>query len=176
MSGQKKTFNWKLLTLIAVAFVIGIISKQAFSTEAPYPLWLEPYFKRPTMTVGHDAARRIVARYNPAVHNSATSTNGLGVFLPAKAVITRSWYYVTTATTGHPASRVAFQCEDANNIKTATDMSAYSADTLVEGASTGATSAMVTNIAAGCEINAVITGNVMSTGLIEIYVDYVIHQ
>lgn len=177
MSGQKKTFNWKLLSLIAVAFVIGIVSKQALSTEAPYPLWLDKYFNRDKVPQGIDAARRAKVIYNVA----ASSVN-TGVYLPKNAVIVRSWYYVRTATTGGTGpgaaltSNVSFDCEDVGNIKVATDMSAYSADTIVEGASTGAASVFKSAIAAQCQVVATVTNAPMSTGVIELYIDYVVHD
>lgn len=172
---QKKKLNLKFIATIAIAFVIGLVTYQVSAIEAPYPPWIEKYFQRDKVPVGHDAARRLKAIYDVSIHNAANSTNGLGVYLPKNAVVTRSWYYVRTATTGHPDARVAFTCEDAGNLKAATDMTAYSANSLVEGAATGATSAMVTSIGAQCEVQAVLTGNVMSTGLIELYVDYVVH-
>lgn len=171
-----KKLNVKFIIGLLVTLVIGFASYKVSAVEAPYPQWLDKYFSRNKVPLGQDAARRAKALYDPAVNNSATSTNGLGVYLPKNAVIVRSWYYVRTATTGNPAARVAFQCEDANNIKTATDMTAYSADTIVEGASTGAASAFVTSIGDQCQISAVLTSSTMSTGQIEIYVDYVIHD
>lgn len=173
---QKKKLNWKLLTVLAAAFVIGLISYRVESSDSPFPPWMQKYFGRSRVPLGHDAARRAKALYDVAVHQAANSSNGLGVYLPANAVITRSWYYVKTATTGNPNARVAFQCEDSGNIKTATDMTSYNANEMIEGASTGASSAFKTGIAAACEITAVLTGGIMSTGAIEIYVDYVVHD
>ncbi len=172
----KKKLNLKLVTTIALALIIGFFSYKSGAVQAPFPTWLDKYWAREKVPLGIEGQRLVKAVYDTAIHQSATSTNGLGVYLPANAVITRSWFYVRTAMSGNPGARVAFQCEDANNIKTSTDMTALAKDTMVEGASTGTAATFVTNIGAQCQISAVLIGDVMSTGAAEIYINYVVHD
>ena len=143
----------------------------------PLPPWFNKILNQPEAISGQTLTKRAKAIYNVAVGtNGAVAAHGLGVYLPAKAVITRSWYYVVTATSGTPTSTVAFSCEDANNIKTATDMTAYAANQIVEGASTGAASAFVKSIAAACEITATVAADIMSSGKIDLYIDYTLSE
>lgn len=124
-----------------------------------------------------------VVRLATAIYDCATDctvgAHSLGVALPAKALIIRSWLYTVTQMSDTGTCTIAFSCEDANNIKTATDFGAVSADTLTEGASTGATSAMTKSIASACNITATTADGgscVPSTGKMMVFVEYVVLQ
>lgn len=132
-----------------------------------------------TKLQGRKGIVRVV--YDTAVVDSDGSTSttlgvhGLGKSLPAAALITRSYLYIKNAFTSTGAagsSTVQFFCEDENNIKTATDLTTSSADTLVEGQSTGATSAMVKSVAAACEIKAKVAGAALTAGKAIVFVEY----
>ncbi len=173
---EKKKLNLKLVTVAVLAMVIGFFSFKSNAVQGPFPTWLDKYWAREKVPLGIEGQRLVKAVYDTAIHQSATSTNGLGVFLPKNAVITRSWMYTRTAMSGNPNAKIAIQCEDANNIKTSTDLTTLAVDSITEGASTGAASAFVTNILNSCEISAVLVGNTMSTGALEIYINYVVHD
>lgn len=100
--------------------------------------------------------------------------NAAGVTLPAKALITRSWIYVTTQIVDAGSGTMAISCEDANNIKTATDLTGTAAGGFIEGASTGAISAAVGSIAAACVITFTIAGAAATAGKITVFVEYVV--
>lgn len=100
----------------------------------------------------------------------------LGVSLPAKALIVRSYIYIKTQFVDTGTCTVALSCEDANNIKTATDISGTAAGGFIEGASTGASTAFVASIAAACVITATVADGgscVPSAGYLDAYVEYV---
>lgn len=119
------------------------------------------------------------ASYSFADGDLAVGAHGLGVSLPAKAVITRSWIHVTLQQVDTGTCTVAISCEDANNIKTATDISGSAADALVEGQSTGAASAFIKSIAAACEITLTVADGgscVPSAGTGQVFVEYVVQN
>lgn len=120
--------------------------------------------------------KTVVATYDFDKHGGSTGTIGLGRYLPANAVITRSWLHIDTALVSGGTGTIAFSCEDANNIKTATYLGGSSTGDLVEGASTGAASAFVTSIAAKCEISAVLAVQAFTAGKASAYVRYFIHK
>lgn len=102
--------------------------------------------------------------------------HSMGVTLPAHAIITRSYLYVVTQLTGNAGTTIAFSCEDANNIKTATNLLGFGAGTFAEGQSTGASGVMVTNIAADCDIKATIATGSLTAGRIIGYVHYLLAE
>lgn len=108
--------------------------------------------------------------------HSGTSgaTVNLGVYLPAKALIVRSYIYVVTQLVDGGTGTLAFQCEDANNIKTATDMTGTAAAGFIEGQSTGAASAFKAAIGSRCQMQAVVAGATISAGKLDVYVEYMI--
>ncbi len=102
-------------------------------------------------------AKRIArATLNCAASGCSVGAHSLGVSLPAKALITRSYIYVVTQLSDTGTCTVAISCEDANNIKTATDITGTAAGGLIEGQSTGAASTFVGSIAATCAITATV--------------------
>lgn len=106
-----------------------------------------------------------------------TVVHGLGVSLPAKALIIRSWIHITTQLADTGTCSLAIQCEDANNIKTSGDLTGSAADALIEGESTGAASAFKKSIGSTCEISTLMTDTsscVPSAGVGEVYVMYVV--
>jgi hypothetical protein len=107
-------------------------------------------------TDGLHAKRYARATLNCAASGCSVGAHSLGVSLPANALITRSYIYVVTQLSDTGTCTVAISCEDANNIKTATDITGTAAGGFIEGASTGAASAFVGGIAATCAITATI--------------------
>ncbi len=101
------------------------------------------------------------------------------VNLPAKAVIIRSFIRVTTQFADTGTCTVALSCEDANNIKTATDITGSAAGAFIEGQSTGAASAFVASIGAACSIVMTIADGgscVPSAGAGTVWVNYLVHN
>lgn len=132
-----------------------------------------------TLTDGNYGVKVAKATYSYADGDLAVGAHGLGVSLPAKAIIIRSWMHVDTQQADTGTCTMAVSCEDANNIKTATDLSGSAADALIEGASTGAASAFTKAIGAACEITMTVADGgscVPSAGKGSVYVMYVVHN
>lgn len=119
-----------------------------------------------------------VARFNYSVatDGGTIASRGLGVTLPAKAVIVRSYLRIDTQFVDGGSGTVALSCEDANNIKTATDITGSSAGAFIEGQSTGASSAFISSIGAACEITATVAGAAQTDGKLTGWVEYVVHD
>ena len=116
------------------------------------------------------------ATYDVAVNLGTVAAHGLGVSLPANAIIVRSWFYVVTQFVDAGSGTVAISCEDANNIKTATDITGSAAGAIVEGESTGAASAFKASIAAACEITATVATAAQTAGKLIVFVEYVVAE
>lgn len=128
---------------------------------------------------GLHPARIALFEYDCATDTCTVGAHALGVSLPAKAVIIRSYFKVITQFTDSGTCTIALSCEDANNIKTATDISGSSANAFVEGQSTGASSAFVRAIGAACEITATVADGgscVVSAGKLRGWVHYVLED
>lgn len=95
-----------------------------------------------------------------------------GVTLPANAIIVRSYMYVQAALTPSGTTMQVY-CEDANNIKTATDITGSAAGSLIEGQSTGAASAFKAAIAAACNIKFRLGIHAGTAGKVNVFVEYV---
>lgn len=160
----------KLFGLVGLLMLVAVA---AFAAESPFPLWLQKYIDQPVNKNGKNVQRVARAVYDVSVHGGTIAAHPLGVFLPKKSIITRSYFYTDTQFTDGGAGTVALSCEDANNIKTATDITGNAAGSFVEGASTGAASAFVGSIAEGCEITATVAGAAQSTGKLTLFVEYV---
>lgn len=103
----------------------------------------------------------------------------LDASLPAHAIIIRSWFRITTQFADTGTCTAALSCEDANNIKTATDITGSAAGAIVEGQSTGAASAFIQSIASPCTITGTIADGgacVPSAGKLTGWVMYVTHD
>lgn len=116
--------------------------------------------------------------YSVAVDGGSTGTaHGTGKFLPAKAIITRSYLKFDNAFIDSGTGTGAIYCEDAGNILAAEDLTAHSTGALVEGASTGAVAGFKDNIAARCEISVLFGANVGPTsGKLTGWVHYIISE
>jgi hypothetical protein len=99
-----------------------------------------------------------------------------GVNLPINAVIIRSYIRVTTQFVDGGAGTIALSCEDANNIKTATDISGSADGAFIEGASTGTAATFVAALAATCDITLTSSGAEPSAGALTVWVHYVVHD
>ena len=124
---------------------------------------------------GHYAQQSVQASYNFSTVGGTAGTYDLGVSLPKNAIITRSYLYSIKQPYGTSSPKIAFFCQTANNIYNPSNTLSVSADgTFAEGSQTG-TAANMSVITAKCDISAVTTGTIQS-GLVTVYVDYVVHQ
>lgn len=118
--------------------------------------------------------KRVNAIYDYSVNGGAQAAHLLGLTLPAGAIVVRSYLYVNTQLIGGSAT-IAFHCETANNLYTATNITWAPAGTLLEGQSTGASTAFKA-ITAACPITATIGSSAVTQGKITLYIEYVVHN
>ncbi len=162
-----------------VSAIVLFATVMAFA-QSPFPPWL----KRVTandmapMSAGEGIQTKRVATfiYDTATDGATATGHGLGVYLPANSVITRSSVKIITQFADSGFSTVALSCEDANNIRSAEDLTAHSANTFIEGRSSGTAAGFIRDIGALCEITATIGGSTTPTagkliGWVEYYTE-----
>lgn len=114
---------------------------------------------------------------NSSLGTSTTGgTHGMGVFLPAKAIITRSFLQIATPFSQNVAGDLEFKCEDAANIMPRVNPTGFSANQIYSGLEAGGTSSIVGNIAAPCEITATVRGAHIASGKAVLFVNYVVGE
>lgn len=160
--------------LAGIVLSLFVVSNVAFAAT-PFPLKVEQRFQtlENIGTNGNPALRVARFTYDVAIHGGTVGTRGLGVFLPANALIVQSFFYTTTQFAGATGT-VALFCEDNNNIKTATDLTGITAGTITAGQSTGSAASMVAAIAARCEISATVATATQTAGKLVGFVEYMI--
>jgi len=162
--------------------VLFLVSSLSFAAEIPYSAELEARLSS-SYKGAHHVARAVydASRTNYGSSTVNSGVHGLGVTIPANAVITASYFYTKTAIVGS-GSKVGFQCEDTNNILDQTDLTGNLAGTIINAKQNGASAVaggeanMVAAIANGCEISAVVSEAPVTAGKLILFVDYVIAE
>lgn len=124
---------------------------------------------------GNYAQRIAVATYDFAVKGGAQGAISLGVVIPDKAIVTKSFFHVKTAFTSGGSATVALGTgEAANDIKTATafDDAAYAVGNIGAGISDGAVANMK-KMTADRTIKLTIATADLTAGKVIIFVEYV---
>ncbi|HEY3314476.1 MAG TPA: DUF2190 family protein [Bacillota bacterium] len=124
--------------------------------------------------------RTVKALYDFAVHGGAIGAIGLGVYIPIKAVITRTYVEVLTTltTAGADAGTIALHAEAADDIVAAIAVSnaANPWDAgMHEGVSTG-TAATFKKTTAARQITATIAGQAVTAGKFYVVAEYVVTE
>lgn len=86
---------------------------------------------------------------------SSTTPIGLGIYLPAKAVVTKVMLYSDVQFVDDGIGSLALQCEDGNNLLAQTDITSWAVGSVHLGVPNWATPTVTDGIAAMCEIKAV---------------------
>lgn len=162
----------KHVTLWIAALVLSATCLYAFAEQSPFPPWISKYFESNPPRAGKHADRKATAIYDVAVHGGASTSRGLGVYLPTSTVITRSYFQILTPFTAPAGALLALSCEDAGNIKAASVVSSQSANTFVDGESTGAIAGFKSDISAPCQISALPSVQAFSTGKLKLWLEY----
>ena len=134
-------------------------------------------------SLGSDGSmqKRIVrATYDVAVDLGTIAAHGLGVSLPANAIIVRSWFYTVTQFVDAGAGTVALSCETANNIFSAADITGNADGVKVDGIQqafatfdgTGAAGVL----GAACELTATVATAAQTAGKLNLFVEYVVAE
>jgi len=96
--------------------------------------------------------------------------------LPAKAIMTQTYFFTETQFVDGGAGTVALSCEDADNIFAAADITGISAGVITSGVPIGTAGTMAAAIAADCIITATIAVAEQTAGKLNLWVEYVIHD
>lgn len=126
-------------------------------------------------TSGLQLARLARATYDTAGGQGVIGAHPLGVTLPAKAIIVKSFFFIKTQFVDGGAGTVALHCETANNILSAADITGLAANSINAGVSDGAVGNMKL-IAAPCAITATVAGAEQTAGKLDIFVEYVVAE
>ena len=115
------------------------------------------------------------ATYSFAEHGG-TGIIGLGVFLPDNAVITRSWYEVTTQITSVGAGEIAWSVisDDVSGILGPANMAANGGVGFHEGIQTGTAANFSTKTTAAREITMDVTVADLDAGFAVLFCEYVV--
>ena len=168
-----KGVRMKICMLVAVLF--AVVTGHAQDTSPFGPALYEQVKKLNTDNTNGEKARKVLrATYNVPINGGALGAHGLGVFLPAKALINKSYFYTATQFVDAGVGTVAFSCEDAGNIYPATDITSFVVGTITSGTQTGTASVMTASIAAQCEVTATVGGVVPSAGKVILFIEYTV--
>lgn len=127
---------------------------------------------------GNQLLRLARAEYDVSSDGGTIGAHGLGVYLPAKALIIRSFFRIDTVFSDSGAGTVALSCEDADNLYAAADITGNSTGVLVTGVQDGFDdlSTVGSGIAARCEITATVATADQDAGKLTKYILYMIHE
>ena len=108
--------------------------------------------------------------------NCTVGAHSLGVTLPAKALLIRSFYYIPTQLASASSGTIAIHCEDADNILTAANLTSYAAGSLRDANQNGVSNTFTSGIAASCPITATIATGAYTSGKANFFIEYVNHD
>lgn len=176
--------------LIVAALVIGLFVGTKFlsASESPYPDWFANFFSNEGVRNSVNYNNNIVPQrlahgvYDFSVQGGGTVGTAipLQITLPAKAVVSRVYYYVTTAITGPgPTNFAQLGCIQSSGaagatMKAATDFT-LGAATFVEGIPTGSAATMITSTTS-CPVGLQVTSNTLTAGKVDFYINYSVSQ
>ncbi len=120
---------------------------------------------------GHQSKQLLVGTYDFTVQGGASATSlHLGVSLPSKAIITRSFIDTVTALAGTGATVAVSTGEAYQDIKSQTAIGTYSG--VIEGVSTG-TAANMKEMSAERGVYVTIANTALTAGKFKVFIEYV---
>ena len=123
---------------------------------------------------GNHVKRVARATWDFAADGGAIGAIGLGVTIPAKALINFAYWYTVTQVTDGGSGTGALKCEDANNLFTAADVTGNAAKVVVLGIPQNSAATMVKDIGAACELTWSIAGADATAGKLIFFVEYTV--
>lgn len=114
--------------------------------------------------------------YDVSADGGGIGAHGLGVSLPANALLKQAYFYVKTQFVSASNGTVALSCEDANNIYSATNITGQSAGAITAGVQTGTAANMSSAIASACEITATVASASYTAGKLNLFLEYLVRD
>lgn len=116
------------------------------------------------------------ATYDVSADGGGIGAHGLGVYLPANALLKQAYFYVKTQFVSASSGTVALSCEDANNVYSATDITGQAGGTITSGVQTGTAANMSSSIAASCQITATVASASYTAGKLNLFLEYLVRD
>lgn len=117
-------------------------------------------------------AKVLRAEYDVAIQGGGIGSHGLGIALPAKSIVKRTWFQIGTQFVDAGAGLVSFGCGSLN-LKSSSDITGITAGTVTDGFSTGSAATMTSGNATNCEVMAVVAGAAQTAGKLVLFVEFV---
>lgn len=127
------------------------------------------------VTDGAAVVKLMRSSYDVATDTGTIAAHALSEQIPAKAIITRAWFYTVTQFTDSGSGTVALHCVGANDLFAAADITGNAAGTLVEAIPDG-TAAKMIFVNTACTITATVAGAAQTAGKLVLFVEYVIAE
>lgn len=169
----------KLYISLVILLVLGSVGAlYAQSVPAPYAPWFAKFIGTFHLADAKSLQKGVFAKgvarfvYNVPQDGGTVGDHSLGTYLPASAIITRTYFKVITPFTDAGGGVVGLKCETANNIYSGQQISGAAANALVEGKSTG-TMALAQAITNRCQVTATVSAATQTAGKLVGFVEYV---
>ena len=124
---------------------------------------------------GKNAGRMVKYTYDASIDGGSVGNHFANFALPKDSLFLRSFAYVVTSFTGVSGATVSVGCEDVANIIPSTAFTALTAGKIIDGTATvlGTSSGIVSTIGAPCLVSTAIGSQLVSTGKMNVYIEYV---
>lgn len=109
------------------------------------------------------------------ISTSASGTLSTGITIPQNAIIQQAYWFVSASGSPVNGTTLAFQCDAANDIYSATNITNFQNNTITSGVETGTAANMhLVTTAGGCPVKAVVAVNTPTGAVWDLFIDYVI--
>lgn len=153
--------NLEVLVKLFVLILMFLVSLTAYASK-PIPR---------RVSALEAQQKTAVIPYDVAINGGTVAPHSLHYTLPAKAIILNGVIQIVTQFSDAGSGTVALSCEDANNIKTATDITGSAAQALVALETTP-----IGAIAAPCDVTATVATAEQTTGKLLLFLNYVVGE
>lgn len=122
---------------------------------------------------GISVSHHVKGIFNISASGTYTATNTL--LLPQNAIIQQAFWYSSASGTPPSGTTLAFQCDAANDVYTATDISTIQTNAITAGVETGTAATMhLVTTSGGCTPKAVLGVHNVTAGVVNLFLDYVL--
>ncbi len=167
----------KMKSFLSVALLVPTLSFAAIQ-GSPFQPEVDSRFDKIEQLSNDGIQYAHVARatYSVAASGGAVGSYSMGVSLPANAMITSGHVYFKSQFVDSGSGTLALKCEDAGNILTAVDVTGNAAGSVININQNTSyfPNGISSNIAAQCDLTAVVAGTTLTSGTLVLFLDYVV--
>jgi len=161
---------------VLLILTLSLFATMAFATPAPFQPWETDLISKNIIDVPAEA----LLIGNSVGKIGAAAAYGLGITIPANAIMVRSWFYTVTQFVDAGSGTVALSCETANNIFSAADITGNADGVLVDGVQQAFATFDGTGAAgilgSACELTATVATAAQTAGKLILFVEYLIAE